>query len=93
MCSWRWRKLKKASVRPGDAMPTEFTATMRGILRLDPANGQALYYVGLAELKLGHRDVARSMWNNALAVTAADDPIAVSIRNGLDGLSGERTVH
>ena len=84
---------QKSTAAPGNDMPADFITTMRGILKLDPENAQALYYVGLAEQRLGHTEVARGMWNKALAVTAAGDPIAVSIRNALDGLSGKRTIH
>jgi len=38
---------------PGDDTPADFIATMRTVLKLDPANVQALYYVGLAEQKAG----------------------------------------
>jgi cytochrome c-type biogenesis protein CcmH len=70
---------------PGDDTPADFIATMRTVLKLDPANMQALYYVGLAEQKAGHPGQARVLWNKALAVAPADDPLAIAIRNRLNG--------
>jgi cytochrome c-type biogenesis protein CcmH len=84
---------QQSAAAAGNDTPADFIATMRTILKLDPENAQALYYVGLAEQRLGHTEVARGLWNKALAVTAANDPIAVRIHNGFDGLSGKKTIH
>jgi cytochrome c-type biogenesis protein CcmH len=69
---------------PGEDTPADFVATMRTVLKLDPANVQALYFVGLAEQKAGHPGQARVLWNKALAATSADDPLAIAIRNRLN---------
>ena len=74
---------QKAAAPPDDVAPADFTATMRQVLRRDPANVQALYAVGLAENKAGHRMQARSLWNKALKLTHEDDPIAAAIRERL----------
>jgi cytochrome c-type biogenesis protein CcmH len=76
---------QKAAAAPGDDTPADFVATMRTVLKLDPANVQALYYVGLAEQKAGHPGQARVLWNKALSVAPADDPLAIAIRNRLNG--------
>ncbi|MGA7713014.1 MAG: c-type cytochrome biogenesis protein CcmI [Rhizomicrobium sp.] len=80
---------QKAGAAPGDDTPADYIATMRTVLKLDPANPQALYAVGLAEQKAGHSDRARAMWTKALAATSPDDPLAISIRNRLDDVSGK----
>ena len=77
-------EIQKAAAAPGDDTPADFVATMRTVLKLDPANVQALYYVGLAEQKAGHPAQARVLWNKALAVASADDPLAIAIRNRLN---------
>ena len=82
-------EIQKAGAAAGDDTPADFIATMRGVLKLDPANVPALYYVGLAEQKSGHTAQARTLWNKALAKAAADDPLAISIHNRLDALSGK----
>ncbi len=77
-------EVQKAAAAPGDDTPADFVATMRTVLKLDPANVHALYYVGLAEERAGHPGQARALWNKALAVTSADDPLAIAIRNRLN---------
>ena len=80
---------QRAAAAPADETPADFISTMRRVLKLDPANVQALYYVGLAEQKVGHREIARVMWNKALSAAAPDDPLATRIHNQLDVLSGK----
>jgi cytochrome c-type biogenesis protein CcmH len=84
-------EIQKAAAAPGDDTPADFVATMRTVLKLDPANVQALYYVGLAEQKAGHPAQARVLWNKALAVASADDPLAIAIRNRLN--AGKPKLH
>jgi len=84
---------QKGAAAPGDDIPADFVATLRGVLKLDPANVQALYFVGLAEQKSGHAAQARALWNKALAVAPADDPLAISIHNRLDVMSGKIKAH
>ena len=86
-------EIQKSSAVPGDDTPADFVATMRSILKLDPANVQALYFVGVAEQKGGHSEQARILWKKALAVAPADDPLAISIRNRLDVMSGKTKTH
>lgn len=76
---------QKAAANPNDDAPPDYVATMRTVLKLDPANPHALYAVGVAEQKAGHTDRARAMWNKALTAISPDDPLAVSIRNRLNG--------
>ncbi len=79
-------EVQKAAA-PGEDTPADFIATMHRVLKLNPANVQALYYIGLAEQKAGHPAQARVLWKKALAGATADDPLAVSIRNRLGGAS------
>jgi cytochrome c-type biogenesis protein CcmH len=82
-------EIQKAAAAPGDETPKDFIATMRTVLKLDSNNVPALYYVGLAEQKAGHSAQARVLWNKALSLAAADDPLAISIRNRLKIMSGK----
>jgi cytochrome c-type biogenesis protein CcmH len=82
-------EIQLASAAPGDDTPKDFIATMRTVLKLDSENVLALYYVGLAEQKAGHVAQARTLWNKALLLAAADDPLAISIRNRLGIMSGK----
>jgi cytochrome c-type biogenesis protein CcmH len=82
-------EIQLASAAPGDDTPKDFIATMRTVLKLDSGNVLALYYVGLAEQKAGHSDQARTLWNKALSLTAANDPLAISIHHRLDIISGK----
>lgn len=80
-------EIQKAAA-PGEDTPADFTATMRTVLKLDPANVPALYYVGLAEQKAGHPAQAQAMWKKALAGVAAGDPLAAIIRKRLGSVPG-----
>jgi cytochrome c-type biogenesis protein CcmH len=82
-------EIQKAAAAPGEDTPKDFIATMRTVLKLDPANPQALYYVGLAEQKSGHIINARTMWERALITVAADDPLKATIQGQLDSLSAK----
>lgn len=82
-------EIQLASAAPGDDTPKDFIATMRTVLKLDSGNVLALYYVGLAEQKTGHSDQARTLWNKALSLTAANDPLAISIHHQFDIISGK----
>jgi cytochrome c-type biogenesis protein CcmH len=80
--------IEKAAAAPGDDTPADFIATLRNVLRRDPDNEKALYFVGLSELNSGHPAIARAMWKKALARAGGnDDVLATSIRNRLDALS------
>lgn len=86
-------EIQLASAAPGDETPKDFIATMRTVLKLDSGNVLALYYVGLAEQKAGHSEQARTLWNKALSLAAANDPLAISIRNRLGIMSGKTKAH
>ena len=86
-------EIQKAAAAPGEDIPADFVATMRRVLKLDPTDVQALYYVGLAEQRLGHSDRARALWTKALKVADANDPLAISIHNRLNAMSGKIKGH
>jgi cytochrome c-type biogenesis protein CcmH len=86
-------EIQKAAAAPGEDIPADFVATMRRVLKLDPTDVQALYYVGLAEQRLGHSDRARALWTKALTVADANDPLAISIHNRLNAMSGKIKGH
>jgi len=80
--------IEKAGAAPGDDTPADFIATLRKVLKLDPGNEKALYFVGLSELNSGHPGIARAMWKRALVrAGGTHDELATSIRNRLDALS------
>ncbi len=82
-------EVQKAAAAPGDDTPQDFIATMRTVLKLDGANVQALYYVGLAEAKAGRQAQARSLWGKAATLVSPDDPLSADIHRHLDALSGK----
>jgi len=69
-----------------DDTAADFIATLRQVLKVDGKNIQALYYVGLAEQKAGHNEVAAKMWQEALAQAPTDEAVAIAIRNRLNGM-------
>ena len=58
----------------GDDLPPDFIAVLRRILAIEPDHGDALWFVGLAEAKAGHRDVAAQMWERLLGRLPPDSP-------------------
>ncbi|HZT89474.1 MAG TPA: c-type cytochrome biogenesis protein CcmI [Stellaceae bacterium] len=61
----------------GDAAPNppaEVTALMRDVLKADPANREALWYVGLAEAAAGNNGTARELWGKLRDQLPADAP-------------------
>ncbi len=80
---------EQAAAPPGEESPADFIATLHKVLKLDPANLQALYYVGLAEQKAGHEEAARALWNKALlGPNDPGDPLMIAIRNRLSRADG-----
>lgn len=82
-------EVQKASAPAADETPPDFIATMRHVLRLDAANVQALYFVGLAEFKAGNKTQARAMWTKAAAHAAPDDALGAEIRSRLGALPSD----
>jgi cytochrome c-type biogenesis protein CcmH len=78
-------EIEKAAA-PGEDQPADYLATMKTVLRLDPANTQALYAVGLAEAKAGHAARARQLWSKLLSLAAQDDPLVAKVRDQLQAL-------
>lgn len=82
---------QQAAAKPGDETPSDFIATLRKVLKLEPDNLEALYYVGLAEQKVGRADVARIMWAKALTgPNDPQDPLIIAIRNRLNSKNGRQ---
>ncbi len=80
---------QKASA-PENVAPPDYAATMRQVLKIDPANAAALYAVGVEEKRAGHADRARVMWKQALGKLSPDDPLAEQIHGQL-GTSAPKT--
>ena len=73
----------------GDQPPAEATALMRQILRAEPQNAEALWYVGLAEAAAGHKDKAQDLFTKLLAQLPADAPARQEVEQRLAALRGE----
>ncbi len=67
-------------------LPADFVAVMKDVLRLDPDNLDALYFVGTAEQQAGHKDAARAAWTRMLAKLPADSQDRAEITKLIDGL-------
>jgi len=71
---------------PNDQLPADFIATIREVLVIDPANGDALYYMGAAEAQAGHAAQARDYWSRLLAQMPADAPERADVVRQIDSL-------
>ncbi|MDR3440206.1 c-type cytochrome biogenesis protein CcmI [Telmatospirillum sp.] len=67
-------------------LPADFVETMRAVIALDPANDEAMYYVGAAEAQEGHPDKARKIWSRLLEVLPQDSPHRPELVKQLAGL-------
>lgn len=72
----------------GNALPSDFVATMEKVLALDGGNVQALYYLGVADAEAGNIPSARARWTRLLAVLPQDSPDRAQLQKELDALSG-----
>jgi cytochrome c-type biogenesis protein CcmH len=79
-------EIQKAAAGNSPEPPAGYLATMREILKLDPANATALYHVGAAEEQEGHLATARAMWERARAGLPANDPLNADLRTRLERL-------
>jgi cytochrome c-type biogenesis protein CcmH len=66
--------------------PAEVTALMREVLKADPENREALWYVGLAEAATGNKVTARELWGKLLAQLPADAPERKEVEQRLAAL-------
>jgi len=83
-------RLALAQIQMGDApedkLPADFVATLHDIIKLDPDNVTALYYLGVSEASGGHAAEARKYWEKLLAKMPADQPERADIKQRLDAL-------
>lgn len=63
-----------------DHLPADFVATLREVLKLEPDNVTALYYVGAAEEAAGHKEEARKLFEKVLATMPPDQPERADIQ-------------
>lgn len=74
-------------LKPGQKPTPVFIALMRHILDLDATNGDALWFVGLAEADAGHRETAAALWQRLLAEIPPDQPKArTAVQGAIDKL-------
>ncbi len=57
-----------------ETLPDDFVKTMTRVLKLDPNNPQALYYVGAAKVKAGDKAGAKVLWEKLLRGLPANSP-------------------
>ena len=67
----------------GSPLPQQFIAIMREVLEINRTNGDALYYVGLAEAEQGHSAKARELWTRLLAQLPANSPARTEVQDEL----------
>jgi cytochrome c-type biogenesis protein CcmH len=71
---------------PDEKLPAEFVTVMRRVLELDGENGDALWFVGLAELELGNKDAAIALWDKLIGRLPPNSPAYAEIKQQLDKL-------
>lgn len=81
-------EVQKAAA-PNEETPKDFIATLKTVLKIDPANTEALYFVGLSEARAGRTGEAKTLWTRALATAKPDDPLTAEIKTRLSALSGK----
>lgn len=69
-------------------LPAEFVTVMRGVLVVDAAHADALYYVGLAEAEAGRPAKARDHWGKLLASLDPNSPEHAELSREVDKLKG-----
>ena len=70
----------------GAPLPQQFIDIMREVLEINGSNGDALYYVGVAEAGQGHTAKARELWNRLLTQLPADSPARTEVQTELSRL-------
>lgn len=85
-------KIQKAGAPESGDAPLPLVNTMRKVLKLDPSNTSALYYIGVYEQENGRPQQARAMWQKAVATMAQNDPLGADIRARLATLSQQEKV-
>jgi cytochrome c-type biogenesis protein CcmH len=74
--------------RAADKPPPEFVAVMRKILALDPANAQALWFVGNDAAAAGDRQQAATLFKRLLERLPPNAPLRPQVQQRLDAVQG-----
>jgi cytochrome c-type biogenesis protein CcmH len=64
----------------------DFVMLMREVLAIDPAQPDALFFVGQAEAMIGNTGKARDLWNRLLTALPADAPERAEVVKQLESL-------
>ena len=75
-----------AGAGPMQALPAEAEAVLRRLLKLDPKNPRALWFLGLADAQAGRREAAIEKWQRLLPLLPADGPQRQRLQNEIDRL-------
>lgn len=78
--------MAEAQAVQGAALPAEAIAQYRRVLALDPAQPEALWFVGSAEAAAGNGAVARELWQTLLTLLPPDSPARAVVEQALAGL-------
>lgn len=70
----------------GEKLPPEFVGVMKRILDLDSNNGDALWFVGLAEAEAGRRAAAVALWQRLVERLPAGSPERQEVQAQIDRL-------
>jgi cytochrome c-type biogenesis protein CcmH len=69
-----------------EKLPPAFVTLMRRVLALDAENGEALWFVGLAELEDGRKDAAVALWDKLIGRLPPNSPAHAEVKQQLDKL-------
>ena len=79
--------VENMALATGGLISAEAETVMEHILRLDPRNGTARYYLGLMFAQTGRPDLTFRLWRGLLEDSAADDPWVPAIRGTIEELA------
>lgn len=71
----------------GGMVSPEAEVVLQRILRRDPTNGPARYYLGLSLAQTGRPDLTFRLWRGLLEDSGPDDPWVPTIRAEIEGLA------
>lgn len=75
-----------AGVAQGAPLPDEFIAVMKDVLRLEPENVDALYFVGIAEAQAGNKSKARALWTKVVNQLPEGSEDRADVQKQIDAL-------
>ena len=71
---------------PDEKLPDEFVTIMRRVLALDGENVEALWFVGLAEAELSHKEAALALWSKLIGRLPPASPAFAELQRRMEQL-------